>query len=150
MAIAETAPLLTIDGVPLKVRLARAERAYLAYRQSVAETIDASLDPSPLTLGDMPPALMRSYISDQGKLAMEIYPKLPEGDPRIKGPLSPHFLPGFVQALQEVVDRIENMGKRSCVRPMSTGDNGTPVVGTNTRLPLLFSSPSPIFYLLPA
>src|SRR5688572_33346430 len=27
MAIAETAPLLTIDGVPLKVRLARAERS---------------------------------------------------------------------------------------------------------------------------
>jgi len=86
----------------LTARLARTEQAYSVFRQSVAKRLAIMLDAQPLGLDDLPAELMRSYISDQGRLALEMYPVLPENDKRIDGPLSPYFLPEYVKSITAV------------------------------------------------
>jgi uncharacterized protein len=84
-------------------RLDRLHREYATLRQHAAAQIAAMLDPAPLELDDVPADFLRSYRDGHGRLAMEIYPSVPDVSGwRDSGPLHPQFLPHFMADLQAV------------------------------------------------
>lgn len=93
---------MSLPGEQLNTRLARVEELYSKFRLDSAKRIKVLTDGKPLSMSDVPADLMHAYVSDRGKLALEVYPRLPENDKRVDGPLSPYFLPDFVKQLTEV------------------------------------------------
>jgi hopanoid biosynthesis associated RND transporter like protein HpnN len=83
-------------------RLASLGRDYRQWRLDTATQISAALDPQPLQLDDLPPAIMRPYMATiDGKLqlAMEVYPRFPSGR---TDPLEPKFLGRFIGQIRTV------------------------------------------------
>lgn len=91
----------SIPGDQLNARLARVEQLFMTFRLESARRIDVLTDGKLLSMSDVPADLMHAYVGDTGKLALEVYPLLPENDPRVDGPLSPYFLPQFVESLAQ-------------------------------------------------
>lgn len=97
-----TEAIRTLEHDPPKgqLRYQRLLEEYRSWRKGVAQQIHDALDPSPLTLKDVPEELMRPYVSRQGPLAggyaLEVHPRLPT-DSNVQGPLDPVFLPGFLE-----------------------------------------------------
>ncbi|MCC5828844.1 MAG: MMPL family transporter [Phycisphaeraceae bacterium] len=101
-----------IDELPADARpgrLVQLTRSYRAQRAAVAARVEQLVDGRPLTLEDFPESLFRPYVDADGpgpvRYALEIHPRLPRGD-GIASPLSPRFLPGFVQALREIDSKV--------------------------------------------
>jgi hopanoid biosynthesis associated RND transporter like protein HpnN len=92
----------TLDEATRQARLDRLQRDYAAFRLQTAQTLSAMLDPSPLAVADLPEELLRSYRDDRGRLALEIYPRLPQSDDPEFSPLHPRFLPHFIADLEAV------------------------------------------------
>jgi predicted RND superfamily exporter protein len=71
----------------------------------VIERVRAVLNTSPLTPGDLPPAMLDTYVSHTGpsgtRYALEVYPKLPESE-GVTSPLDPRFLDTFMRDVQSV------------------------------------------------
>lgn len=83
--------------------LQRLQRGYETWRTSVARQVEAALDPSPLTLDDLPREILGPYIGKDGTVALEVYPKLPNGTAQaIDSPLHPKFLPRFIGNMRTV------------------------------------------------
>jgi hypothetical protein len=100
----------TAEGLPAGERTARLQelsRQYRKFRRWTARTIEVTLDPSPLTLKDLPPELMRPYIGTdeygRPRYVLDVCPQLPD-DPEspVDGPLHPRFLPHFIADMQAV------------------------------------------------
>jgi hopanoid biosynthesis associated RND transporter like protein HpnN len=92
--------------IPQRIeRVERIDAAWVRMRRQLARELELLLDPSPLTPGDFPASFMRPFVdvSDptDPRYCLHIYPELPD-DPRITDPLSPLFLPAFVEDLVRV------------------------------------------------
>ncbi len=116
--------LKNLSGQEKEDRLRRLDQAFGVYQGKVRQQLTGLLDVSPLSTTDLPEALLRSFEDDQGRLILEIYPKLnkqpqavqsvlgnvTEGIPDVSqgklpgggSPLSPDFLPHFITQMQTV------------------------------------------------
>ena len=81
--------------------LARLDRQFADYCAAVAQRVNDALDPSALTLDDLPPVMQRLYRGADGSVALEVYPKMPDDD-AIDSPLHPRFLPRFIEDLRSI------------------------------------------------
>lgn len=77
-------------------------------RAKIARGILMALDTTPLREEDLPAPIIRSYTagepgSPQRRLAIEVYPRLPEG---VDSPLDPRFLGRFIAEMQRVDPQI--------------------------------------------
>jgi hopanoid biosynthesis associated RND transporter like protein HpnN len=86
-------------------RAAAVDRGFVAMRQALAAHLQQLLDPTPLETTDLPGPIMRPYVDasdpDHPRYCLHVYAKLPD-DPDITNPLSPDFLPDFVEDLTDV------------------------------------------------
>ncbi len=92
--------------VPERVRrVAEIDRAWVTMRQELASRLGMLLEPTGLLPEDFPVSIMRPFVDasdpDRPRYCLHIFPKLPD-DPEITNPLSPLFLPGFVEDLVSV------------------------------------------------
>ena len=89
-------------------RLKALQKDYATWRVKAAGLIDQTLDTSPLTEADMPQTIISPYVTEiDGKkwYALEIFPKVPEIDPKNKkdqGPLSEAVLKPFIGDMRAV------------------------------------------------
>ena len=75
---------------------------YARWRQTQAQAIASALDPAPIGLDDVPPALIESYVSQDGRLAIEVQPRLDDAQAQRDGPLHPLFLGRFHHQMTQV------------------------------------------------
>ncbi len=93
------ATLEGMDDATRVERLARLDAEYRAWRGQAVRMILATLDVSPLTRDDLPPQLIDPYIAADGRVVMEVYPRLPAN---IGSILDPAFLPHYVADMESV------------------------------------------------
>ncbi|MCE9591213.1 MAG: MMPL family transporter [Planctomycetes bacterium] len=89
-----------------KARLDHLTTVYQAWRLDSARQIDMALNPTSLEVKDLPAEVIRSYMDDRGRFALEVYPSLTK-DPRFRAmtnlsPLDPRFLPVFIADVKSV------------------------------------------------
>lgn len=105
VAAAVTGFLQTYDNLDAKAReqrLAKLYEDYAMFRQQTVEQIRQIFDFSTIDVGDLPPGLLDAWVaetSDGRKLAIEVYPKVPED---VNGPLDPRFLGPFIEDMRSV------------------------------------------------
>ena len=82
----------------------RIQSAFERWRDPRVAAVRAMLDPTPLSLSDVPPEMMRSYVASDGRVALEVAP-----DPAAitaygedAGPLHPTFLNRFCNQMSQV------------------------------------------------
>lgn len=89
------------DSMPKRV--GELNRWFNRLQIQIASRIEPALETSPLTPEDVPPELLRAYHDEQlGRWTLAVYPKLEDG----QSPLSPEFLPDFVDQMKSVDPKI--------------------------------------------
>jgi hopanoid biosynthesis associated RND transporter like protein HpnN len=103
-ALAQTQTTLnSLDASVRPARVARLNDAFDQWRTQVKAQVTSALDPSPLTLDDLPKEIIGPYLGKDGTVALEVYPKLPrDASPAIDSPLDPRFLPWFIGDMRVV------------------------------------------------
>jgi len=84
-----------------RAHLDRLNQLYRDFRDTTLKHIRSALDTRPMTLDDFPADLLASYQDDQGRLAMLIFPQLPD-DGQFASAMDPRFLPLFVDDMMAV------------------------------------------------
>ncbi|MEM1165079.1 MAG: MMPL family transporter [Planctomycetota bacterium] len=89
----------SVGGAAILVPEDDAAKRSLAEHQRPAglqprETLADLFDPAPLEPSDFPEAIIDPFVSDDGRYAIEVYPRLPIG---VTSPLDPAFLPVFME-----------------------------------------------------
>ena len=98
--------LRTANALPPEVapqRLAALNEAYIGWRRDIQQRVEAALDPRPLTPADLPGDLLRPFVSDDGRFALEVYPRVPD---RIEHPIEQAFLTDFIEELRTVDPKV--------------------------------------------
>ncbi|MBL4699995.1 MAG: MMPL family transporter [Phycisphaeraceae bacterium] len=90
------------ETVSLPKRVGQLNQWFNGLQINVAQKVNNALDTSPLTPADVPQELLRAYHDDAGRWTLEVYPKLSAG----LSPLSPEFLPVFVEQMQQVDSKV--------------------------------------------
>ena len=99
---AATAAIAALPPAEQGPRLDRLDAEFVAWRQQTAARIERVLDPSPLSLADLPADLARPFQDAQGRLQLEIHPALRTSAQRAEGPLDNDFLPRFIHEMETV------------------------------------------------
>jgi len=95
--------LTTLSPGPRRERLERLREVFGQWRHATAQRVAAAVSTESLTLDDVPDALLGPYVGDDGRLALEVHPRLPSnGAVAVTSPLDPRFLPRFVESVREV------------------------------------------------
>ncbi len=87
-----------LDDAARAARLTQLDQTYRAARRQIAQQMTLALDGAPLQVDDLPAEVMRSYRDAAGRLVIESYPKLEEG----QSPLDARVLPSYIQQLESV------------------------------------------------
>lgn len=84
-------------------RLAALNAQYFAWRVDTATKIARVLDVSPLTPADLPAAAVEVYTAHDGRLSLEVAPRVPD-DPALRdaGPLEHRFMKRFISDMRSV------------------------------------------------
>ena len=93
------AAMEAMDDTARAASVQRLDAEYRAWRGESARKIFEALDTLPLAPADLPAELLNPYIAPDGRVVLEVYPKLPEG---ITSILDPAFLPFYVRDMESV------------------------------------------------
>ena len=91
--------LAQLDESQRAERLSALDQAYGQWRGAALAMIDQTLDDGQLTIDDLPQQQRQWYVDESGRLALEIYPHVPDG---AGGALDPTVLGGFVRDLRSI------------------------------------------------
>ncbi len=96
----------SLDDASIADRIEALNRDYLTWRTSAIRQIKQVFDSTPIEVEDLPDRVMRAYIGKSNgnrKLAIEIFPKLPES---VADPLHPEFLGRFITDMESVDEEV--------------------------------------------
>lgn len=96
---AALAALSSLNPQQRQARVAALTNDFRGFRDALRAKLLLATDTQPLTPEDLPAAIRAMYQDRQGRLVIEVHPKVPPG---AEGPLDPSFLPYFVADLYRV------------------------------------------------
>ncbi|MAX24726.1 MAG: hypothetical protein CMJ19_09510 [Phycisphaeraceae bacterium] len=94
--------LLQWQSDTLPKRVGQLNHWFNKLQNQIADQVRQVLDTTALTPDDVPAQLLKPYHDARGRWALEVYPKLVDG----QSPLAPQFLPHFVKQMKSVDPRV--------------------------------------------